>query len=84
MQKQKPAADGSLRYRGFIDCARKIAAEEGLGSFYTVRALGERMVAMHLSEDQFLTPPLVLLPPRHTSFLLAPRSAAPPSPLCRA
>lgn len=35
LQKQKPGADGSLRYTGFLDCARKIAAEEGAAAFYT-------------------------------------------------
>jgi hypothetical protein len=27
------------RYAGIIDCARRIAAEEGVGTFFTVRAM---------------------------------------------
>ena len=31
----KPAADGSMPYRGVVDCAAKIAKTEGPLAFYT-------------------------------------------------
>ena len=31
----KPDASGVLPYRGVLDCARKIAAQEGMLAFYT-------------------------------------------------
>lgn len=35
LQKQTPNANGELPYKNFIDCARKVAQQEGIGAFYT-------------------------------------------------
>ena len=35
LQKQKPGPDGKMPYAGFVDCARKVAAEEGVMAFYS-------------------------------------------------
>lgn len=37
LQKQRRRADGTMPYAGFIDCAKQIAAQEGLSAFYKVR-----------------------------------------------
>jgi len=34
LQKQAPLPDGTMPYKGVLDCMRKVAAEEGLGAFY--------------------------------------------------
>jgi len=34
LQKQAPLPDGTMPYRGVLDCMRKIAAQEGPGAFY--------------------------------------------------
>jgi len=34
LQKQAPLPDGSMPYKGILDCMRKVAAQEGLGAFY--------------------------------------------------
>jgi len=34
LQKQQKAPDGSLPYKGMIDCFKKVAKEEGLLRFY--------------------------------------------------
>jgi len=34
LQKMKPAKDGTVPYKGFLDCCRKILAAEGPGAFY--------------------------------------------------
>ena len=34
MQKQRANLDGSLPYKSFLDCARKVVASEGLSAFY--------------------------------------------------
>lgn len=34
LQKMKPAPDGSVPYKGFVDCVRKTLAAEGPGAFY--------------------------------------------------
>ena len=34
LQQQKPKADGSLKYKGSIDCVRQVIKEEGVGRFY--------------------------------------------------
>jgi solute carrier family 25 oxoglutarate transporter 11 len=34
LQKQQPNADGTLPYKNFVDCARKVAAVEGPMAFY--------------------------------------------------
>jgi hypothetical protein len=38
LQKQRPLADGTMPYRGFLDCAAKISASEGPTAFYKVSA----------------------------------------------
>jgi len=34
LQKQAPLPDGTMPYKGVLDCMRKVAAEEGIGAFY--------------------------------------------------
>jgi len=34
LQKQSRRPDGTLPYNGVLDCARKVAAKEGIGTFY--------------------------------------------------
>lgn len=34
LQKQKPNADGSVQYKGFVDCARQVVAKEGILALY--------------------------------------------------
>jgi len=34
LQKQAPLPDGSMPYKGVLDCMRKVTAQEGLGAFY--------------------------------------------------
>ncbi len=34
LQKMKPAADGRMPYRGFVDCAGQVLAKEGPLAFY--------------------------------------------------
>jgi len=34
LQKQAPLPDGTMPYKGVLDCMRKVAANEGIGAFY--------------------------------------------------
>lgn len=34
LQKQRPNKDGSVQYKNFMDCARQVAAKEGMFAFY--------------------------------------------------
>jgi len=34
LQKQAPLPDGTMPYKGVLDCMKKVAAEEGIGAFY--------------------------------------------------
>jgi len=36
LQKQKARPDGTMPYKGFMDCAAQIAAKEGPTAFYKV------------------------------------------------
>ncbi len=78
LQKQMPnPVTGKLPYAGLVDCARQIAAKEGLASFYT----GLTTYIFRIAPHAFIT--LLALDGLNSMYRKRKEAAAPPPPSTR-
>ena len=68
LQRQRKGSDGSLRYRGMLDCFIKVAKEEGLLKFY--RGFGTYFLRIAVSHIHILSSSLLIKRQPHTVIAL--------------